>query len=75
MVVAAAVDRSGFGVCRNVKRFRGGLVFKAHRLFVSLYSRLESSKEDEEGLGLSTPLGVVRPRHDAHRPRQPGKVT
>ena len=33
---------------RNVKRFRGGLVFKAHRLFVSLNSRLESNKEEEE---------------------------
>jgi len=32
-----------------VKRFRGGLVFKAHRLCVSLNSRLES-KEDEEDL-------------------------
>ena len=33
---------------RNVQRFRGGLVFKAHRL-VSLNSRLESNKEEEEG--------------------------
>ena len=33
---------------RNVKRFRGGLVFKAHRLCVSLNSRLESNKEEEE---------------------------
>ena len=30
--------------CSNVKRFRGGLVFKAHRL---LNSRLESNKEEE----------------------------
>ena len=28
-----------------MKRFRGGLVFKAHRLFVSLNSRLEGNKE------------------------------
>ena len=28
----------------NVQRFRGGLVFKAHRLCVSLNSRLESNK-------------------------------
>jgi len=28
--------------------FRGGLVFKAHRLCVSLNSRLESNKEEEE---------------------------
>ena len=34
---------------QNVQRFRGGLVFKAHRLCVSLNARLESSKE-EEGL-------------------------
>jgi len=31
---------------RNVQRFRGGLVFKAHRLFVSLNSRRESNKEE-----------------------------
>ena len=29
-------------------RFRGGLVFKAHRICVSLNSRLESNKEEEE---------------------------
>jgi len=33
---------------RNVQRFRGGLVFKAHRLCVSLNSRLESDKEEDE---------------------------
>ena len=33
---------------RNVQRFRGGPVFKAHRLCVSLNSRLESNKEEEE---------------------------
>ena len=33
---------------RNAKRFRGGLVFKAHRLCVSLNSRLETNKEEEE---------------------------
>ena len=33
---------------RNVQRFRGGLVFKAHRLCVSLNSRLESNKEEED---------------------------
>ena len=31
---------------RNVQRFRGGLVFKAHRLCVSLNSRRESNKEE-----------------------------
>ena len=34
---------------KNVKRFRGGLVFKAHRLFVFLNTRLESNKEEEVG--------------------------
>ena len=33
----------------HTKRFRGGLVFKAHGLFVSLNSRLECNKEEEEG--------------------------
>jgi len=33
---------------RNVQRFRGGLVSKAHRLCVSLNSRLESNKEEED---------------------------
>jgi len=32
---------------RNVQRFRGGLVFKGHRLCVSLNSRLESNKEEK----------------------------
>ena len=32
----------------NVKRFRGGLVFKAHRLCVSLNSRLESKTEEKK---------------------------
>ena len=33
---------------RNVQRFRGGLVFKAHRLCVSPNSRLESNKEEKK---------------------------
>ena len=33
---------------RNVQRFRGGLAFKAHRLCVSLNSRLESNREEEK---------------------------
>ena len=36
------------GVTRNVERFRGGLVSKAHILCVSLNSRLESNKEEEK---------------------------
>ena len=34
-----------------MQRFRGGLAFKAHRLCVSLNSRLENNKEEEEGVG------------------------
>ena len=37
-----------FRLHRNVQRFRGGLVFKAQRLCVSLNSRLESNEEEEE---------------------------
>ena len=33
---------------RNVQRFRGGLVFKAHRLGVSLSSKLEGNRKEEE---------------------------
>jgi len=33
---------------RNLQRFRDGLVFKAHRICVSLNSRLESNNEGEE---------------------------
>ena len=44
----------------GVQRFRDGLVFKAH---VSLNSRLESNKEEEEEEGeLATPH-----QHDVHR--------
>jgi len=32
---------------RNVQLFRGGLVIQAHRLCISLNSRLESNKEEE----------------------------
>jgi len=41
-----AIQSSGVSH-RNVRRFRGGLAFKAHRLCVSLNSRLESNKEEE----------------------------
>ena len=33
---------------RHVQLFRGGLVFKAHRRFVSLNARLASNKDEEE---------------------------
>ena len=39
---------------RNVQRFRGGLVFKAHRLCVSLNSRLESNTEEKKGAGVTS---------------------
>jgi len=42
---------------RNVQRFRGGLVFKAHRLCVSLNSRLESNKERERNSGAARESG------------------
>ena len=44
---------------RNVNRFRGGLVFKAHRLCVSLNSRIESNKEEKKAvLTLTVCAGV-----------------
>ena len=43
---ARNLDNAGVGGRRNVKRLRGGLVFKAHRLCVSLNPRLESNKEE-----------------------------
>ena len=55
-----------------MQRFRGGLVFKAHRLCVSLNSRLESTKEegtvgdadDGEDVVGGVGLGLVAP--EAH---------
>jgi len=44
---------------RNVQRFRGGLVFKAHGLCVSLNYRLESNKEEEEKPGVLLRLHLV----------------
>ena len=37
---------SGLKSYRNVQRFPGGLVFKAHRLRVSLTFRLESNEDE-----------------------------
>ena len=34
---------------RDVRRFRGGLLFKALKLCVSINTRLESNKEEKEG--------------------------
>ena len=41
---------------RNVQRFRGGLVFKAHRLCVSFNSRLVSDKEEKKFTVSGAPL-------------------
>jgi len=45
----------------RVQRFRGGLVFKAHRLCVSLNSMLESNKEEKEVQGVGGCLEGVAP--------------
>ena len=50
------------GSPRSDAYLRGGLVFEAHRLCVSLNSRLESNKEEERSLVLSVwvaPIGCV----------------
>jgi len=46
----------------NMQRFRGGLVFKAHGLCVSLNSRLESNKEEKDE--------ATRLEHQEVHPRQ-----
>ena len=50
LVAGATWTRSerGEGPAANIQWFRGGLVVKAHRLCVSLNSRLESNKEEED---------------------------
>ena len=55
-----------------MQRFRGGLVFKAHRLCVSLNSRLECNKEEGEGLGsvLGSAGGSREPPLPLHQPPQ-----
>ena len=74
---------------RNVQRFRGGLVFKAHRLCVSLNSRLKSNKEEEDlqeyagpAVGSEgrmgrwgTPIMALHIRIDPHRPLLPSLPT
>jgi hypothetical protein len=50
---------SGLGI-KNVQRLRGGLVFKAHRLCVSLNSRLESNEEEKK-----VPRGTLQTRRSA----------
>ena len=43
-----------------MQRFRDGLVFTAHTLCVSLNSRLESNKEEQEG---QQPCGMCTANH------------
>jgi len=43
-----AAVASALSASPPVQRFRGGLVCKVHRLCISLNSRLESNKEEEE---------------------------
>ena len=38
-----------------MQRFQGGLLLEAHRLCVSLNSRLESNEEEEKFLGRTPP--------------------
>ena len=55
-VEAAALAALQTVLHRNVQRFRGGLVFKAHTLCVSPNSRLEGNKEvvcDVEAVALT----------------------
>ena len=47
----------------NVQLFRGGLVFKARRLWVSLNSRLESNKEEKREKAAP---GSIRTGHTRH---------
>ena len=60
-------------VHRNVQRFRGGLVLKAHRLCVSLNSRLQSNEEEEEeevGARQRGPLDCRRRDIGTHTPAE-----
>ena len=48
--------------CHKVQRFRGGLVFNAHRLCVSLNARLESKEEEEEEEATRCQPDIPHPR-------------
>ena len=50
-------------VGRNVQRFRGGLAFKAHRLCVSLNSRLENNKKKQRRSGWQSVACRVATQH------------
>ena len=58
-LVPSWLDSSGGLLHRDVQRFRGGLVIKAHRLCVSLNSRLETKKKVGGCLRLPGGLGLV----------------
>ena len=60
-------QRKGLSVCRNLQRFRGGLVFKAHRLCVLLNSRLESNKEEK--IWLARALPTLNPQPSTLNPQ------
>jgi len=51
-----------YRLAQGVKRFRGGIVLKAHRLFVSHNSRLESNKEEEGEEGRRVRADPLPPR-------------
>jgi len=50
-----------FGLADLYEGVRGGLVFKAHRLCVSLNSRLESNKEEEAVRGGRRSTALLSP--------------
>ena len=50
-LIGVIFARQQRGAChKNVQRFRGGLVLQAHRLCVSLNSRLDNNNEEEGGV-------------------------
>ena len=64
-----------------MQRFRGGLVFEAHRLCVSLNARLEHNKEEEDGPlleaaeeGIVEVPGLVRGRQHHHQFPLPARL-
>jgi len=51
-----------------MQRFRGGLVFKAHRICVSLNSRLESNNEEEKKWSHARIMHITRAHLSRHAP-------
>ena len=59
---------------RNVQRFRGGLVYQAHRLCVSLNARLERNEEEKNKTELMLAAGTAEAaveRYLAHKKQRP----